>query len=313
MFYYEGLSCPVCSKFFTEEDDVVVCPQCGLPHHRSCWKSIGRCYEEDKHGTDQQWSREHAQSTTPPPHAQSVMHVCPHCDAQNAEYAEFCTRCGYPLDVEDWHSSAPQQHSPFVGEYTPYGQPHESYSSAERIGESNAADLAAVVGSNTQYYIERFRRIEHNGSGGWNWAAFLLAPMWLFYRKQYGLGTVYLLMQLMSGVVSAVIYAPMRVAETQAAAEVALTNMMDSPLFWLAAVLSCIFFALEILLGMRANHFYLRHCEKKIAKIRENVSDLSVAELTAVGGVSLGVAVLVNVLASILLDVITIAITTFFI
>lgn len=312
VFYYEGLTCPVCAKAFVEDDDMVVCPQCGLPHHRSCWKSIGKCYEADKHGTDQQWSRDHIHGEAAAHDAESAMQICPHCATKNAEYAEFCTCCGRPLEVEDWHSPASQQHSPFAGEYTPYGQPYESYSSAEHIGETNAADLAAVVGNNTQYYMERFRRIEHTGSGGWNWAAFLLGPMWLFYRKQYGLGILFLIFQLMSNVVSAVIYAPVRLAETQAAAEIALTGIADSPMFLLATLLSFIFLALEILLGLRANHFYLRHCEKKIAKARENAPNLSAVELTAVGGVSLGIAVLINVVTSILLEAVIAAITVFF-
>lgn len=310
VFYYEGLSCPVCSKRFQENDDVVVCPQCGLPHHRECWKTIGRCFEEENHGTEQQWSRERDQSKVPPSgNEKSVMQVCPHCGTQNAEYAEFCARCAYPLNVEDWHS-APQQYAPFAGEYTPFGQPYESYSSVERIGTSNAADLAAVVGNNTRYYIDRFRRIERNGSGGWNWAAFLLAPIWLFYRKQYGLGVLYLALQLMSNLATAVMYAPIQLAETQAAAEAALTEIVGGSMFTFAAILSLIFLVLQILLGIRANHFYLRHCEKKIAKARENVADISVTELAAVGGVSVGVAVLVYVLSSVVLDMISLIVAS---
>ena len=38
MFFYEGCQCPVCGKSFQESDDIVVCPQCGAPHHRECWK-----------------------------------------------------------------------------------------------------------------------------------------------------------------------------------------------------------------------------------------------------------------------------------
>ena len=62
MFFYDRLSCPVCKKPFTEGDDVVACPQCGLPHHRACWASEGKCHEFDKHGTPEQWSREKAQT-----------------------------------------------------------------------------------------------------------------------------------------------------------------------------------------------------------------------------------------------------------
>ena len=30
--------CPVCDKQFKKGDDVVVCPECGAPHHRECYE-----------------------------------------------------------------------------------------------------------------------------------------------------------------------------------------------------------------------------------------------------------------------------------
>ena len=40
---YKGVSCPVCGQEFKEGDDIVVCPECGAPHHRSCYKQLGNC------------------------------------------------------------------------------------------------------------------------------------------------------------------------------------------------------------------------------------------------------------------------------
>ena len=34
---YVNVPCAKCGKPFTEDDDVVVCPDCGAPHHRSCY------------------------------------------------------------------------------------------------------------------------------------------------------------------------------------------------------------------------------------------------------------------------------------
>ena len=34
---YTGETCPVCNKVFQEDDDIVVCPDCGTPHHRKCY------------------------------------------------------------------------------------------------------------------------------------------------------------------------------------------------------------------------------------------------------------------------------------
>lgn len=309
VFYYEGLSCPVCAKPFAEGDDIVVCPQCGLPHHRACWTDIGRCYEEDKHGTPQQWSREHAQTqpqstTSSTSSASTNTQICPQCQTENVEYAEFCTRCGYTFHAKEW-SSAPQPQPAPVNEYSPYGQPYEAYSSQERIHESNAADLAAVVGTNTIYYMERFRRIEQKRSGGWNWAAFLLAPYWLFYRKQYGLGILYFVVYLLCNLSYAVISAPVHLAQTDAAAEAAMMDMVESPLFLPVMAVSAIFLVLQILLGYQANRFYLHHCEKRIATAREKTPDLTSGELTSFGGVSIGLAALLYVAASLIIRVVT--------
>ena len=41
--------CPVCEKRFINGDDVVVCPECGAPHHRECFEQLGHCFYEDRH------------------------------------------------------------------------------------------------------------------------------------------------------------------------------------------------------------------------------------------------------------------------
>jgi hypothetical protein len=47
-----GDSCPVCTKSFREGDDIVVCPDCGTPHHRACYSEIGRCARFQLHGVE---------------------------------------------------------------------------------------------------------------------------------------------------------------------------------------------------------------------------------------------------------------------
>lgn len=44
--------CPVCDKQFKKGDDVVVCPECGTPHHRECYEKEGHCHFADRHGAD---------------------------------------------------------------------------------------------------------------------------------------------------------------------------------------------------------------------------------------------------------------------
>ncbi len=55
-------------------------------------------------------------------------------------------------------------------------------------------DLAAFIGEkNTAYYLERFRRIDTGGRGGWHWPAFFFTSAWLLYRKMWLLALVYII------------------------------------------------------------------------------------------------------------------------
>ena len=46
---YIGTNCPVCEEAFKQGDDIVVCPECGTPHHRHCYESVNHCVFQDKH------------------------------------------------------------------------------------------------------------------------------------------------------------------------------------------------------------------------------------------------------------------------
>ena len=43
MGIHTGEKCFVCGQVFTDNDDVVVCPDCGTPYHRACWQKNGAC------------------------------------------------------------------------------------------------------------------------------------------------------------------------------------------------------------------------------------------------------------------------------
>ena len=34
---YIGKTCPYCKTAFTENDDIVICSACDMPHHKDCW------------------------------------------------------------------------------------------------------------------------------------------------------------------------------------------------------------------------------------------------------------------------------------
>lgn len=308
MFFYEGFTCPICHTPFQKDDDIVSCPHCGLPHHRACWKQEGRCHLEHLHGTDEQWTRVDAQPSyandvqSSQPEESASIHkeerVCPRCHTKNPQFAEICTHCGQALPTEEWHSE-PQQTPPGAA-YSPFRSPfsyqNTAYSQTERIGNHTAAEWEAMVGNNAAYYLPRFRQIETGCSGGWNWCAFLFAPYWLLYRKQYFLGLLYFFCQTIYSFAYNYVFFPMQSASTMTEMQEEFQKILFDenmrvfllPIF----LLSVILLVAKILLGIKGTELYKRHCEQRIQNVRKRTPDLSTAELASFGGTSMSLAVI---------------------
>ena len=65
---YRGQHCPICGKEFCDGDDIVVCPECGTPYHRECYKTAGHGVNEERHSENFEWKPEtapHAEEKTP--------------------------------------------------------------------------------------------------------------------------------------------------------------------------------------------------------------------------------------------------------
>lgn len=79
-----GKICPFCKSEIKDGDEVIVCPACGIPHHKGCW-------EENKGCTTFGCKEQHyeAQGTNP-------TDVCPNCGATLGDGQMFCPKCGVP-------------------------------------------------------------------------------------------------------------------------------------------------------------------------------------------------------------------------
>lgn len=171
-----GQKCVVCSAYLFPDDDVVFCPQCGAPHHRECYKSVGHCGLEDKHGTENQYKKIEIKADgkveeKPFPDSQPA---CRGCRKVLEKDAKFCPYCGLPTD------SIP----PF-SDISPYGKVVE-IKDDEPIDEGvTALDAAKTVVLNPLRYIPKFLNLRDKNKKSWNWAAFLLPHAWFAYRKMY--------------------------------------------------------------------------------------------------------------------------------
>lgn len=287
MTRYTGNHCPVCEQAFTDTDDIVVCPDCGTPYHRDCWKKVGACMHRSEHAAGFEWQPEIG------PNADKAAHeaTCPNCGTRNTPGAARCSHCGCPLprsEADSADAAKPEEQVPIyardpsaVNNRSAAPGPHIETYSADReggiyrreIGPEDtidgikAKDWAAYVGRSPMYYLMQFFRMSiTNRKAAVCLSAFLFGPAYLFYRKMWKEG-------LLTAVLTIVLSIPTFI-EIISVFNPSLLGAM--PLGWLpVAVNVCAVasWALNIILGLFAVSWYRREAKKNIDRIYADYPD----------------------------------------
>lgn len=79
---FAGKTCPYCKTEIKPEEEVKVCPACGIPHHLGCW-------EENKGCTTFGCSEQHYEQQ-----GTNISDVCAKCGAPLGDGQDFCPKCG---------------------------------------------------------------------------------------------------------------------------------------------------------------------------------------------------------------------------
>lgn len=112
----------------------------------------------------------------------------------------------------------------------------------EKVAEP-AETVKTFIGKNHDYFFRKWEVAAQRGrTWSWNWAAFLIGPVWLAYRKMYACTWMVL------GVIA---------VESVVAYAIDLPDSVDSS----------VGVAIGVVLGMNGNHLYKRHVEKKVEEI----------------------------------------------
>lgn len=198
-----GKACPVCSRTFREDDDIVVCPKCGAPYHRECYQEKGKCIFPDLHQAGKSWhpAEESEKPTSDSPEGL----LCTSCGTMNPPNAIVCKDCGNFLSksasqnvrppVEKEGEKSPEDNPdafPFhtASPFSVFLDPMGGVPKDEDFDGVTAAELSKFVKTNTSYYIPLFARIKRQNSSKFNFCAFFFAGAWHLYRKQYLKGAV---------------------------------------------------------------------------------------------------------------------------
>ena len=88
---YYGCPCEGCGKPLTLQDDIVVCPDCGAPYHRTCYEKMGLCIHAPAHGAGYEWKF---------PYQDAQLRTCPTCGERTLRSENVCRCCGAALPPE---------------------------------------------------------------------------------------------------------------------------------------------------------------------------------------------------------------------
>lgn len=167
MSLFENKSCPVCDKEFIDGDDIVVCPECGTPHHRECYNLIGHCVNKGLHKANYDYNEENKQF----------------------DVKEYKTATE---QSNDFHSQNNDESKTQNAIPNPFAIPEvdaEFQNDREKIDGEDVSDIASTVRANASRYVAKFKQLENeNKKTSWNWSAFFFGSFFLLYRKMYRLG-----------------------------------------------------------------------------------------------------------------------------
>lgn len=214
MFFHENEKCPVCDSFFAAEDDIVVCPVCGTPHHRACYNKLGHCANAAEHKKGFSYTAPEAQQDNPvessaeadggneniPFNTKNKQNtnntrakaVCKKCGSEIEKSAPFCCYCGEKQDYPQYEQQT--EFNPFfVGNIT------SSYEDdGETIDGKSVKDVSDTVRTNTSRFVDKFRK---GKKISWNWGGFFFGAYYLFFRKMYKEGIFAMVVSLASSLV----------------------------------------------------------------------------------------------------------------
>ncbi len=238
-----GEKCPVCGSRFFEEDDIVVCPECGTPYHRECYRHCGKCVYEEKHG-DFEWKSE----------KQELKEHYENIEASDIQRAEnYSDNEIYPVNsMEEFKEMMDKRLL-------------KQESDFPEVDGVTAEELIKFVGKNSYYYLPVFGDIVKKGKLlKLNFAAFLFFPLHCFYRRMNLLGTIMTVILMLTVEARALIY---HFSDSLSLSESSLK------MIYLGILLVTV--AVNLFVLMFFNYFYFKTALKKIKTVKSECASFS--------------------------------------
>ena len=284
---YYGCPCEGCGKPLTLQDDIVVCPDCGAPYHRTCYEKLGQCIHRPAHAAGYEWKF---------PYEESQLRTCPACGERTLRDAEKCRCCGAVLPPEEQEPSPvsdtaedsfdySQMYRQFGGASDPEKEFfEEAFGKEARMDGIARQDWLDYIGPAAPAYLAAYSRMQLQKSKiSMSFSALLFGPFYFFYRKAWKPAFGFLAAEML-------LAAPTFIEMLQLSGSSFAPALSASALTVLARVCSLLSFLLMLVRGMYGKWLYRRSAASRIRRIQSEFPDARQrqAVLRAQGGVSFG-------------------------
>ncbi|MDE6776207.1 MAG: DUF2628 domain-containing protein [Ruminococcus sp.] len=279
---FAGEACSKCGEIFNENDDVVVCPECGSPHHRICYGS--ECANASLHGTDYKWQKKivSIKSGSEKPR---VAVRCPDCGAVSDSTLNRCPGCGTEFTDElieksrTDHNKALHDLFKLEPDFTFEGIP--------------VPEVIFFLRSNVMYYLNSFCNIAKKRKNiSFNLICFIFPPIYFANRRMW-------FWAVLTTIISVILSLPLAVTTIMEMSidgsardffSAGLINVLsnnENILMRLIEICNTADFIFRFILCIFANRIYYRHTIRSIKILhnyKKNVPPTP-QELRSIGGV----------------------------
>ena len=185
--------------------------------------------------------------------------ICSKCGTSNSEGSLFCSNCGATLTKEEVSTK----------------NNHNEYSSSDFSDD----ELSLFLEKNQGYYMEKFKTMNKTADKkSWNWCAFLFGGYWIFYRKMYVEGIIYII-----------------------------SNTILACIPFIGWILNI---AIYVCAGLFGNSFYYEHIKKKFVEISCADSSMRTVLIQKNGGTNIILPIILLAVPIVIVLILTIFIST---
>lgn len=292
---YYGCPCEGCGEPLTLKDDIVVCPDCGAPYHRTCYEKLGRCIHSPAHAAGYEWHF---------PYQDAELRTCPSCGERTLRSEETCRCCGAALPPEsaeqpnDRAAASAEQNRDFdysrmyrdemYRNFTEkvvdpvHRNVRAAFGKDELIDGVPYQDWVDFIGTAAPVYLNDYSQMQLRHSKiSMSFSALLFGPFYFFYRKAWKPAFGFLAAELL-------LFIPTLISMMQTTGSPLTAGISASMLVVLSRVMSLLSFALMLVRGLYGKWLYRRSAAARIRRIRAEFPDPEQrrAVLNAQGGVS---------------------------